>query len=195
MCQILDVSRSGFYDWLKRSASEHSQQDGQLIEMIKTIFQQGRSNYGTRQIKKVLAKEDQMVSRRRIGRLMQEAGLFCKTKRRFKAVRYEPHDQPVAANLLNRQFKTDKPNQVYVGDITYLPTLEGWLYLAVVIDVYSRRVVGWSMADHMRTQLVNDALMMAIWQRKIEVFYNRERQHSTNGYWSPVDYELLQKVA
>lgn len=97
---------------------------------------------------------------------MQEEGLACKTRRKFKATTNSKHDKPVAPNLLDRQFTTEKPDQVYVGDITYIPTREGWLYLAVFIDLYSRAVVGWSMDSRMPTSLVNDALTMAIWKRR-----------------------------
>ena len=116
------------------------------------IFSQNHAVYGTRRLKKVLHNQGSIVSRRRIGRLMQEAKLRCKTKRRFKATTNSKHNLPIAANQLERQFKVEDPNKVYVGDITYIPTREGWLYLAVVIDLYSRQVVGWSMAEHMRTK-------------------------------------------
>ena len=101
-----------------------------------------------------------------ISRLMLEGNLICKTRKKFKATTDSKHKLPVAPNLLNRQFNVDKPNHCYVGDITYISTNEGWLYLATVIDLYSRKVVGWSMADNMRAELVNKALLMAIWQRK-----------------------------
>jgi transposase InsO family protein len=97
---------------------------------------------------------------------MRAAGLACKTKRKFKATTNSKHNLPVADNLLDRQFTVQQSNQAYVGDIAYIHTQEGWLSLAVVIDLYSRQVVGWSMAEHMRTSLVNDALLMAIWKRK-----------------------------
>ncbi len=97
---------------------------------------------------------------------MREAGLMCKTKRRFKVTTDSQHDLPIAPNYLDRQFGVDQANQVYVGDITYIHTQEGWLYLAVVIDLFSRQIVGWSMAEHMKTQLVNDALLMTTWKRK-----------------------------
>ena len=113
-----------------------------------------------------MEKQGETVRRRRIGRLMQEAQLRCKTKRRFKATTDSKHTLPIAPNQLDRQFNVEMPDQTYVGDITYIPTAEGWLYLAVVIDLYSRQFVGWSMADNMRTPLVNDALIMAIWKRK-----------------------------
>jgi putative transposase len=110
---------------------------------------------------------------------MREANLACKSKRKFKATTNSRHDLPIAPNHLDRQFTVNQPNQTYVGDITYVHTQEGWLYLAVVIDLFSRQVAGWSMAEHMRTRLVNDALLMAIWQRtpdKALVMACRSRQ-------------------
>jgi transposase InsO family protein len=130
------------------------------------IFNHGRKTYGTRRIKKRLAKEELTDSRRRIGKLMSSMGLACKTKRKFKITTDSKHELPVAENLLNREFTVHKPNECYVGDITYVHTQEGWLYLAVVIDLFSRQVVGWSMSDTMKAELVNNALLMAIWQRK-----------------------------
>ena len=106
------------------------------------------------------------MSRRRIGRLMSQAGLSCKTKKKFKATTDSKHNKPIAPNLLERQFTVSQPDRYYVGDITYIATQEGWLYLAVVIDLFSRKVVGWSMDSRMKSQLVNDALLMAIWKRK-----------------------------
>jgi transposase InsO family protein len=108
-----------------------------------------------------LERQGDGVSRRRIGRITQQAQLRCKTKRRFKATTDSNHELPITDNQLARQFNVNQPNQAYVGDITYISTDEGWLYLAVVIDLYSRQVVGWSMAQHMRTRFVNDALIMA----------------------------------
>lgn len=134
--------------------------------MIIEIFNKGRHAYGTRQIAKNLANKGIKVSRRRIGKLMKAAGLSCKTKRKFKVTTDSKHKLPIAPNLLKRQFHVAAPNRYWVGDITYIPTKKGWLYLATVIDLYSRQVVGWSMANHMRAELVNDALLMAIWKRK-----------------------------
>lgn len=113
-----------------------------------------------------MAKEGFTVSRRRIGRLMRKMGLSCKAKRKFRVTTDSKHHHPVAENLLNREFLVSKPDTHYVGDITYIPTQSGWLYLAVVIDLFSRKVVGWSMADNMRAELVNNALLAAIWRRK-----------------------------
>jgi transposase InsO family protein len=166
MCQHMTVSRSAYYAWRVRPLTAIEKDDAELIEIIKSLFQKGRENYGTRRLKKALLSQGRQVSRRRIGRLMAAAGLACKTKRKFIATTNSNHKLPIAPNLLDRQFTVQQPNQAYVGDITYIYTLEGWLYLAVVIDLYSRQVVGWSMAEHMRAKLVNDALLMAVWKRK-----------------------------
>lgn len=160
------VSRSGYYEWEKSPESLREKENKDLIQMITPIFKQGRSTYGTRRIKKRLAVQNIIVSRRRIGNLMLVAGLSCKTKRKFKATTDSKHKQPISPNLLARQFNVAKPDHYWVGDITYIPTEEGWLYLAIVIDLFSRQVVGWSMSDRMKAKLVNDALLMAIWKRK-----------------------------
>ena len=166
MCRVIRVSRSGYYEWLNHPDCNRAKQDKDLTLLIKLIFEEGRGNYGSRSIKKKLEQKGKFTSRRRVIRLMREANLVCKTKRKFKATTDSNHKLPVAPNLLNRQFKTAQPNRCYVGDITYIATNEGWLYLATVIDLYSRKVVGWSMADNMKADLVNKALLMAIWQRK-----------------------------
>ena len=157
MCRLLAVSRSGYYEWLARPPSTHADVDQQLQEKVRGYFAQGRGTYGTRRLKHLLAQEGLQGSRRRIGRWLSQAGLRCKTRRRFKAPIAAGQAQTVAPNQLNREFTVPAPDTVYVGDITYLPTGEGWLYLAVVIDLCSRAVVGWSMADHMRAALVNQA--------------------------------------
>jgi len=166
MCQFLKVSRSCFYDWLQRPKTEREKLNKELINHLKTLFLEGRETYGTRRLKRKLEDLGYTVSRRRIGRLMIRAGLICKTKRKFKVTTDSKHNKPIAPHRLERQFKVEKPDQYYVGDITYIETQEGWLYLAVVIDLYSRQVVGWSMNKRMKATLVNDALLMAIWKRK-----------------------------
>lgn len=166
MCRVIGVSRSGYYGWLSNPGCDRDIEDNKLTAMIKIIFAEGRDNYGSRTIKKKLERKCEFVSRRRIIRLMNQANLICKTKRKFKATTDSKHNLPIASNLLNRQFKVDRPNCCYVGDITYIATAEGFLYLATVIDLYSRKIVGWSMADNMKADLVNNALLMAIWQRK-----------------------------
>ena len=164
MCKVLQVSRSCYYRWL----GIEKQDDTELNELIKEIFEASKKTYGTRRIKReLLHTYGIVISRRRTGKIMRKLGLVCKTKKSFR-VKTTDSDHPfaIAPNLLKQDFYVSAPNQVYVGDITYIPTKEGWLYLAVVIDLFSRRVVGWSMDARMKTSLVNDALFMAIKQRR-----------------------------
>lgn len=231
---------------------------------------EGRGNYGSRRIRKCLQLEGLIISRRRVGKLMKQESLHCKTKHKFRLTTDSKHSLPIAPDRLQRDFIAYKPDQKYVGDITYIWTDEGWMYLAVVIDLFSRRVVGWSMDGQMKAELVNNALMTAIWTRKpqrgllwhtdrgsqyaseghrklltdhgivqsmsrkgncwdnacvesffgtlkrelvyhrryatreearqdifeyIEVFYNRQRRHSTLGYHSPAEHESRAAVA
>ena len=166
MCRALEVSRSGYYEWIKRPPSPHAQEDKELSERIVEHFEANRGVYGTRRLKDCLAEEGKQVSRRRIGRLMVEQDLEVKTKRKFKPTTDSNHGQEVAPNVLERQFDVDQPDTAYVGDITYIWTAEGWLYLAVVIDLFSRAVVGWSMSRWLKADLVNNALQMALDQRQ-----------------------------
>ena len=137
-----------------------------MARFVKDIFQDHRGVYGTRRIQQVLKKEGLQVSRRRIGRLMKEQGLVCKVKRAFKATTDSKHSLPVAEHVLKRRFQVKNPDQFYVADISYIKTREGWLYLAVVMDLFSRKIVGWEVADHLRAELANQALLKAIWARK-----------------------------
>ncbi len=162
----MKVSSSGYYEWLTRPPSNRATQNQQLTKSIREVFVSNRNVYGTRRIAKILTKNEIMISRKRIGRLMASAGLYCKTRRKFKVTTNSQHNELISPNLLQRQFDVTQPDKYWVGDITYIPTKEGWLYLATVIDLYSRQVIGWSMANHMRTKLINDALTMAIWKRK-----------------------------
>jgi transposase InsO family protein len=167
MCRILKVDKSSYYHWIK-AGSIVQKTDEKLNELIEIIFVQGRQTYGTRRIKdKLLQRYGFIVSRRLIGTIMRNLGLVAKTKKRYKINTTDSnHNLPIANNILNRNFYSGTPNTKYVGDITYIPTNEGWLYLATVIDLYSRKIVGWSMADNMKVSLVNDALEMAINTRK-----------------------------
>jgi putative transposase len=264
MCGTLNVSHSSYYDWLKKVPSALMLDDQRLSRKIKKLFIETKCIYGSRRLRKGLLAQGERISRRRTRKLMKANNLYCKTKRKFRITTDSNHSLPIAPNLLERNFSADMPDKKYVGDITYIPTQEGWLYLATVIDLFSRRIVGWSMAKSMEASLVNDALLMAIWSRKpkagliwhtdrgsqyaseshrailqehgisqsmsrkgncwdnavaesffhtlkteltyhhqfrtreeakaaifyyIEIFYNRERFHSTNNYMSPADYE------
>jgi len=162
----MSLSRSGYYEWLQNPECDRVKEDKEITIMIKQVFEEGRSTYGSRRIKKRLAQKKVAVSRNRITRLMKESSLVCKTKRKFKATTDSKHNKQVSPNLLARKFNVLQANSYWVGDITYVPTEEGWLYLATVIDLYSRKVVGWSMSNNMKAELVNKALLMAIWQRK-----------------------------
>ena len=167
MCKVLKVDKSSYYHWIKCGCAI-KKVDKKLNELIEIIFMQGRENYGTRRIKdKLLQRYGFIVSRRRIWRIMKELGLVAKTKKRYKInTTNSNHNLPVAPNILNRDFCASYPDEKYVGDITYIPTNEGWLYLATVIDLYSRKIVGWSMDDTMKVSLVNNALNMALISRK-----------------------------
>jgi putative transposase len=164
--RTLEVSRSGYYEWLSRPPRAGAAVDQQGHARVQHSFAQGRGPYGTRRIKHLLAQEGLQVSRRRSGRILAQAGRRCKTRRKCKAPRSAEHAQTIAPHQRNREFAGPVPNSVYVGDIPYLPTGEGWLDLAVVLDLCSRAVVGWSMANHRRADLVNQALVMALCQRR-----------------------------
>lgn len=167
MCKVLKVDKSSYYHWVKNGSCV-KKIDKKLNELIEIIFVQGRENYGTRRIKdKLEQRYGFVVSRRRIGVIMKDLGLIARTKKRYKInTTNSNHNLPIAPNLLERNFNALSPDEKYVGDITYIPTNEGWLYLATVIDLYSRRIVGWSMDDTMKVSLVNDALNMALISRK-----------------------------
>ena len=137
-----------------------------MLSQVRQIHQETRGTYGSRRMSKALRAEGHAVGRYRARSLMKKAGLSVKHPKKFKITTDSNHKLPVAPNLLNRQFQVDRPDTVWCGDITYLWTMEGWLYLAVVIDLYSRKVVGWAMSSHLKTSLVLEALRMAYWRRK-----------------------------
>jgi len=274
MCRVLKVNISSYYHW-NRTGCIVKKVDEELNILIKSIFKASREAYGQRRIKEALLKKEGLViSKRRIGKIMKSLNLVPKMRKKFKVNTTDSnHNLPIAPNVLDRDFNSELADTKYVGDITYIHTAEGWLYLATVIDLFSRKVVGWSMDDNMRVSLVNDALEMAIQRRKppagliwhtdrgsqyasnvhkdllqehsiiqsmsrkgncwdnavaesffhslkteftnhemfetrakanemifeyIEVFYNRERMHSSNNYLSPVEYEkkmLLKEIS
>ena len=168
MCRILNISRSRYYHWRKNPFSKRDIENIFLTKKIESVFIEGRQNYGARTIHNRLVQRGVAISRKRVGKLMKKAGLMPKTKRKFAVTTDSKHSLYIAPNLLKRQFHVATPNRYWVGDITYIPTQNGWLYLATVIDLYSRKIVGWSMDTSMTASLVNDALLMAIWQRKPE---------------------------
>jgi putative transposase len=166
MCRVLEVSTSGYYAWLTRPLSKRAQEDEQLTKRIQEIHAWSRKTYGAPRIHAQLAREGVHVGRKRVARLMRTVRLQGVSRRkRFSTTQRAARARP-APDRVNRDFQTTGPDRLWVADITYVSTWAGWLYLAVVIDVWSRRVVGWAMANHLRTELVMDALNMAIQQRR-----------------------------
>lgn len=264
MCEVLRVSRSGYYLWLDRPESERSKLNRALLSEIRMVYQRSRQTYGSPRVTAELQARGIGCGENRVARLMAENGIRVKTKRKYRATTDSKHNLPVAPNLLAREFTVDRPNAVWVSDITYIWTSEGWLYLAGVVDLHSRTVVGWSMSHRITKQLTLDAMQKAIGRRRpqpgllhhsdrgsqyaagdyqdllrdhqmicsmsrkgdpwdnapmesffgtlktelihrhkfatrrdakrtvfeyIEMFYNRERRHSSLGFRSPVDFE------
>lgn len=165
LCRVLQMSRSGFYAGVGRPPARRHCEDTELVTCIRAIHAASRGTYGSPRVHAALRREQRCVARKRVSRLMQAQGLRGCRPKRWCRTTDSAHDWPVAANVLNRQFATSAPNRVWGSDITYLWTGEGFLYLAVVIDLFSRRVVGWAMATHMRAELVSDALRMALGRR------------------------------
>ena len=186
MCKLLLVSPSGYYDWLDRPLSLRAQENTALADKIKAMFIEERSRAGAKRIAKRLKAEGTTVSRHRVARIMRLNGWRAKAAKKFKATTNSNHKLPVAPNLLQQNFSASKPNEKWVSDITYIWTEEGWLYLAVVMDLYSRMVVGWSMSERMTSKLVIDALQMAIWRRKrpygVIIHSDRGSQYCSHEY-------------
>ncbi len=270
LCRVLDVSRSGYYAWRGRPMSIREQQDQHLRAQIRRVHQKSKGRYGAPRVHAELRAQGQRCGRKRVARLMHEAGLRGRGKRKYRVTTDSEHAQPVAENLVLRQFGVKTPNTVWAADMTYVWTREGWLYLAVVIDLHSRRVVGWSMSERMTTNLPLAALQMAYERRRpppgllhhsdrgsqyasrayrlalegmgmtcsmsrkgdcwdnavvesffanlkreevadsvyatrqearsalfsyLEMFYNRERRHSSLGYLSPTEFEQSSRAA
>lgn len=168
MCHVLLVSRSGYYSWKKKGLSLRTQSNLTLTERIRQIYQRHHGRYGSPRITEVLRDQGLHCSKNRIARLMKVQGIASKLKRQFKITTQSKHTHPVIENILNRQFYAEKANTIWVSDITYIWTKEGWLYLAAILDVYSRKIVGWSMGCDLDKALVLEALNKALMQRKPE---------------------------
>ena len=179
MCRVLEVSSSGYYAWLKRDPSARSLADAELLEQIREIYEWSDGTYGSPRIHEELRKAQGIrVGVKRVARLMVNAGLEGVSRRRGTKTTVRGEDARPAPDLVDRDFRATGPDQLWVADITYIPTWAGFLYLAVVLDVWSRRVVGWAMATHLRTELVLDALNMALWQRVPEAVIHHSDQGS-----------------
>lgn len=165
LCDVMEVSRSGYYKYLRRDPYIKLGEQKLLIE-VKLLAQSSRNSYGSRRIAKELQAQGYQISRYAARTLMRKAGVVCKQRRRYCVTTNSKHSLAVAPNILNRKFTIAIPNKVWVTDISYLWTLEGWLYIAAVLDLFSRRIVGWAMANHMKEVLVQDALLMALTRRQ-----------------------------
>ena len=162
LCRILDVSASGFYAWCARGPSLRARQDESLRVAIRAVHVESRQTYGSPRIHAELRSEERPVGRKRVARLMREEGLVPRRQRRFRTTTHSVHAEPVAANLLARDFSASEPNERWVADITYVWTREGWLYLAVILDLFSRRVIGWTTDGRIDQGLVTKALLQAL---------------------------------
>jgi len=186
MCSMLEVSKTRYYQWVNNPISARDSRLNALDTMIKDIFNEHKSRYGSTRIFAELKSRNVPCTRDTIANRMVSMELTAKAKRKFKATTDSTHGKIVAENLLNQNFTADSPNQKWVSDITYVPTKEGWLYLCVFIDLYSRSVIGWSMSKRMKADLVVDALTMALFRRKfptgVIVHSDRGSQYASNKY-------------
>ena len=165
MCRTLEVSRSGFYAWVNRPESPRARENRVLAAEVAAIHHESRDTYGSPRVQVELRERGRRVCRHRIARLMRDEGLRSKRRRRFVKTTDSAHHHPIAPNVLDRNFTPEAPNTAWAGDITYVSTMEGWLFLAVVIDLFSRRVIGWAMGPKIDRQLALDALLMAASRR------------------------------
>lgn len=186
LCRVLEVSRSGYYDWLEREPSQRALDDEKLLVCLRQIHSECRGRYGQRRYVRALRRQGFEAGRGRVRRLMRLARLTATRRRKFKATTDSCHAHPVADNVLERRFDAQRPNQVWTGDITYIWTREGWLYLAVLIDLYSRRVIGWAMGSRITQELTLRALHMALGLRRPDLglihHTDRGSQYAATAY-------------
>ena len=186
MCRVLEVSRGGFYLWLKRPESQRSVENGRLVEAIRAIHRESRGVYGSPRVHARLRAQSGRYGRNRIARLMREMQIQGKRRRKFRVTTDSDHTLPISGNILDRKFTIGMPNKAWVADITYIATKEGWLYLAGMMDLYSRRIVGWAMGSRISRHLVERALWMAICNRgpKPGLLHHSDRgcQYASHDY-------------
>ena len=200
MCQVLDVSRSRYYAGKRLCKSSRQLEDERLLEKIREAHKMSRDTYGSPRVTKELRANGILCGKNRIARLMRFHGIAAKMKRRFKITTHSRHNLPVAENLLNRQFAVDRPNKVWLSDITYIQTQEGWLYLSAVLDLFNRQVIGWSMNDRLTQDLVLNALEQALGRRKPEsdaIFHSdRGSQYAGHAIRDVLkDHDLVQSMS
>ena len=166
MCRALKISKSGYYAWSFRPKSTRAVANEKLDTHIKAIYEQSKGSYGSPRITKTLNNQEITCSENRVADRMRKNGIKAKTKKRFKVTTNSKHNHPIARNLLNQDFTAQSPDQVWASDITYIWTREGWLYLAVILDLFSRRIVGWAMSHRLGQDLVLNAFQQALWRRR-----------------------------
>jgi putative transposase len=166
MCRSLQISKSGYYAWKTRPKSNRDQANEKLDHHIRTIYQQSKGTYGSPRITEALNNQNIDCSENRVARRMRKNNIKAKTKKRFKVTTHSKHTHPIAENLLGQDFTAQRPDQVWASDITYLWTREGWLYLAVILDLFSRRIIGWSLSHRLGQELVLNAFQQALWRRR-----------------------------
>lgn len=191
LCEVMSVSRRGYYNWLSCPQSKMEKDNQALTEVIRRIFNENRQVYGAPRIHRVLVEEGYRSSLNRVARLMRRANIVPKTIRKFRVTTDSRRSIKPTSNLLNRQFSPMQINRVWASDVTYIPTREGWLFLAVVLDLYSRKVIGWSMGDRLTSCLAQQALLNALNQRRIS---DGVLHHSDQGkeYYAH-EFQLLLK--
>lgn len=192
MCRVLGVSRSGWYASTQRvRPSKRELRDDALLDKIRTIHAKSRETYGSPRVHAQLAREGVDVGQDRVARLMRASGIAGRVRRRFKVTTNSRHDKRVAPNVLDRQFSAETSDSVWCADITYIPTAAGWVYLASIIDIATRAIVGWSMANHMRTELVEEALCNALMARapaeRLVHHSDRGTQYASDSYRELLD--------
>ena len=168
MCKVLDVSHSGYYAWRGRPASEREMANQELYKRVKAVYYRNHGTYGSPRIYQALKRQEVRCSENRVARLMRLHGLRARQAKTYKSTTRRNKADPVAPNVLKRDFEAAGPNEKWLADITYIPTEEGWLYLAAALDMYSRRIVGWAMSDRMTADLTLSALRMAVQQREVD---------------------------
>lgn len=177
-CRILQVSRTGYYHWLKRRYTQRRIEEEKLLLLLRKHYQLSRGRYGLRRLTRSISSEEGItVNRKRVYRLMKKYGIYSKTKKKFKVTTKQSYRASFSANLINGSFRADRKNQIWTSDITYIWTQEGWMYLAVVLDVYNREIIGWSLNQRCSAELVLNAFSMAIKNRRPEagVIFHSDR--------------------
>jgi putative transposase len=191
LCQVLDVSVSGYYAWRDRPPSAREMANRELMRRISAVYQRSYGTYGSPRVYHELRDQGCACSENRIARLMRLLGLQARQPKRFKATTRRNKHHPVATNLLQRDFAADRPNRKWLVDISYIPTLEGWLYLAAVLDLYARRVVGWGMAERMTSALTKSALRMALQRRRLPVATELIHHSDQGSQYTDVTYRAI----